>query len=94
MVKGGIKLFKDSEGYLSCDSPIDTYTEGHNRESKKRNKMKRKQIEGDDLDECGKLEMGTSDFVYYFIMYERRLTNRRVSAGKLVSAKVKLPQPN
>ncbi|XP_026333175.1 uncharacterized protein LOC113240157 [Hyposmocoma kahamanoa] len=55
-VKGGVKLFKDSEGYLSCEGPIDTYTEGHNRESKKRKQLKKKHIEADDLDECDKIK--------------------------------------
>ncbi|XP_038217448.1 uncharacterized protein LOC119836244 [Zerene cesonia] len=34
-IKGGVKLFKDSEDFLSCNEDEDTYTESHNKEAKK-----------------------------------------------------------
>ncbi|KAJ8713125.1 hypothetical protein PYW08_008429 [Mythimna loreyi] len=42
-IKGGVKLFKASEGFLSCEEAKDTYTESHNEQSKKL-KNKRRQI--------------------------------------------------
>ncbi|XP_045503402.1 uncharacterized protein LOC123700273 [Colias croceus] len=46
-IKGGVKLFKDSEGFLSCNEEEDTHTESHNKEAKKlkQNRMK------EDIDE-------------------------------------------
>ncbi|KAJ8711472.1 hypothetical protein PYW07_008714 [Mythimna separata] len=43
-IKGGVKLFRASEGFLSCEEAKDTYTEAHNVQSKKL-KNKRRQID-------------------------------------------------
>ncbi|XP_049879010.1 uncharacterized protein LOC126375945 [Pectinophora gossypiella] len=51
-IKGGVKLFKDSKGFLSCEEVKDTYTEIHNKESKKM--LKKRKIE-DELDESEKI---------------------------------------
>ncbi|KAM3959528.1 uncharacterized protein ACR2FA_006461 [Aphomia sociella] len=48
-IKGGVKLFKDSDGLLSCEDQKDTYTETHNAESKKI-KNKRRQLDSDGFD--------------------------------------------
>ena len=53
-IKGGVKLFKASEGFLSCEEVKDTYTETHNIKSKKL-KNKRRQIdEEESINEDGK----------------------------------------
>ncbi|PZC82587.1 hypothetical protein B5X24_HaOG210030 [Helicoverpa armigera] len=46
-IKGGVKLFKESEGFLTCEEAKDTYTEGHNEKSKKL-KNKRRQIDAEE----------------------------------------------
>ncbi|CAH0758839.1 unnamed protein product [Diatraea saccharalis] len=46
-IKGGIKLFKDSENYLSWVEAKDTFTEEHNAEAKKMKRAKRKIEDGD-----------------------------------------------
>ncbi|KAL0867522.1 hypothetical protein ABMA27_008301 [Loxostege sticticalis] len=53
-IKGGVKLFKNSEGYLSHEDPKDTYTETHNAEAKKLEKKKRR-IHEDGLNENEKI---------------------------------------
>ncbi|XP_023933748.2 uncharacterized protein LOC112042809 isoform X2 [Bicyclus anynana] len=67
-IKGGVKLFNDSEGYLSCEEVKDTYTEAHNRNSKNVNKSSRKRLLDEDVqeaDESVKIEAAvvTGDFV-------------------------------
>ncbi|XP_031764453.2 uncharacterized protein LOC113515128 [Galleria mellonella] len=54
-IKGGVKLFKDSDNFLSCEDPKDTYTEKHNAESK-RIKRKKQQIEDSNVNEIDKLK--------------------------------------
>ncbi|KAJ2942913.1 hypothetical protein O0L34_g15101 [Tuta absoluta] len=63
-IKGGVKLFHNSEGFLSTEEAQDTYTEGHNREAKKI-KRKMKEIENDNLDEDEKVKAVavTGDYV-------------------------------
>ncbi|XP_026740338.1 uncharacterized protein LOC113502821 [Trichoplusia ni] len=46
-IKGGVKLFKASEGFLSCEEVKDTYTESHNVKSKNL-KKKRRQVDLED----------------------------------------------
>lgn len=43
-IKGGVKLFKGSDGFLSCAEVKDTYTENHNIESKKLNLNRQKKV--------------------------------------------------
>ncbi|XP_053617213.1 uncharacterized protein LOC128679176 [Plodia interpunctella] len=62
-IKGGVKLFKDSVGFLSAEDPKDTYTAVHNAESRKI-KKKRKQIEQDDVNENDKIKVVTVDGEY------------------------------
>ncbi|XP_072934644.1 uncharacterized protein [Epargyreus clarus] len=47
-IKGGVKLFTDSDSFLSCEEAKDTQTEIHNKESKKL-KIKKRQIDCEDL---------------------------------------------
>lgn len=51
-----MKLFKDSDGFLSCEDVKDTYTETHNAESKKLLQMKQRKMDKIDsnLTEDGK----------------------------------------
>ncbi|KAJ0172924.1 hypothetical protein K1T71_011100 [Dendrolimus kikuchii] len=53
-ILGGVKLFKDSNGFLSCHDVIDISTEMHNHKSKK-HKRRRKQIEDNGLSEQEKI---------------------------------------
>lgn len=55
-IKGGVKLFKDSECFLSCEEVKDTDTELHNITSKKIHKHKKRQVDNDieELKEIGK----------------------------------------
>ncbi|KAG6464161.1 hypothetical protein O3G_MSEX014325 [Manduca sexta] len=59
-IKGGVKLFRSSDGFLSCEEPKDTYTEIHNSESKKI-KIKKRQIDEIDsnLDDSEKISSAT-----------------------------------
>ncbi|XP_013188337.2 uncharacterized protein LOC106133232 [Amyelois transitella] len=61
-IKGGVKLFRDSESYLSAEDPKDTYTAVHNAEYRK-NKKKRK-IEEDDKNENDKIKAVALDGAY------------------------------
>ncbi|XP_059051749.1 uncharacterized protein LOC131846453 [Achroia grisella] len=53
-IKGGVKLFKDSDSFLSCEDVKDTYTEKHNAESKNM-KKKRRTIEDSADNELDKI---------------------------------------
>ncbi|CAB3219904.1 unnamed protein product [Arctia plantaginis] len=57
-IKDRIKLFKNSEFFLSPEEAEDTYTQNHNAESKKINKLKRRQVDADDnnIDENDKVK--------------------------------------
>ncbi|CAH0713966.1 unnamed protein product, partial [Brenthis ino] len=44
-IKGGVKLFKNSECFLSCEEVKDTDTELHNMKSKKIHKHKKRQVD-------------------------------------------------
>lgn len=46
-IKGGVKLFSNSEGFLSCEEVKDEYTKNHNLEAKKF-KCNKKRRYGDD----------------------------------------------
>lgn len=52
-IQGGVKLFKNSEEYLSHEEPKDTYTNGHNFEAKRLEKKKRKIDDVEDLNDNG-----------------------------------------
>lgn len=55
-VNGGVKLFSDSAGLLSCEDAIDTFTEKHNKLSRKI--QHRKQYikkDAEEIDEAGEL---------------------------------------
>ncbi|XP_075983754.1 uncharacterized protein LOC142981619 [Anticarsia gemmatalis] len=47
-IKGGVKLFRGSDGFLSHKEVEDTYTENHNIEAKKLNKKKRRQVDAEE----------------------------------------------
>ncbi|VVC97071.1 unnamed protein product [Leptidea sinapis] len=51
-IKGGVRLFKDSPEFMTCDEVIDVYTENHNREAKKLCQIKK----GDNINEEDKLK--------------------------------------
>ncbi|CAG4968263.1 unnamed protein product [Parnassius apollo] len=56
-IEGGVKLFRDSDGFLSCEDAKDTFTENHNNFSRKF-KRKRRQMEGnlEEVDEHIKIK--------------------------------------
>ncbi|XP_039752256.1 uncharacterized protein LOC120628103 [Pararge aegeria] len=47
-IKGGIKLFNDSEDFLSCEEAKDTFTDDHNRISKEIKRKQKKRL----IDQC------------------------------------------
>ncbi|CAK1590564.1 unnamed protein product [Parnassius mnemosyne] len=56
-IEGGVKLFRDSAGFLSCEDAKDTYTECHNNFSRKL-QQKRRQIDSnvEGVDEHAKIK--------------------------------------
>ncbi|XP_034827570.1 uncharacterized protein [Maniola hyperantus] len=54
--KGGVKLFKNSEGFLSCEEVKDTYTKSHNRISKKSQWKQKKRLIDQDVSEHNELD--------------------------------------
>ncbi|CAH0402633.1 unnamed protein product [Chilo suppressalis] len=63
-IKGGVKLFKDSVNFLSCEEIPDTYTEVHNAKAKKieRNKQKVDDVHLDDSDKINSVVL-TGEYV-------------------------------
>ncbi|XP_041972494.1 uncharacterized protein LOC121728384 [Aricia agestis] len=48
-IEGGVKLFRDSKGFLSCEEINDKYTENHNINSKKlKSQSKRRFLDNED----------------------------------------------
>ncbi|XP_045771002.1 uncharacterized protein LOC123871308 [Maniola jurtina] len=54
--KGGVKLFKNSEGYLSCKEVKDTYTKSHNKISRKSKWKQKKRLIDQDVSEHNELD--------------------------------------
>ncbi|KAL4711924.1 hypothetical protein ACJJTC_006093 [Scirpophaga incertulas] len=54
-IKGGIKLFKHSDSFMSCEEAKDTYTHIHNAEAKKIKRKKRMIEDITDLSEADKI---------------------------------------
>ncbi|KAI5635673.1 hypothetical protein NE865_11579 [Phthorimaea operculella] len=75
-IKGGVKLFHNSEGFLSAEEAKDTYTEGHNREAKKM-KRKIKEIENNNLEEDEKIKAVTVSGDYVLSKEETKLWKSR-----------------
>ncbi|XP_068623502.1 uncharacterized protein [Battus philenor] len=65
-IKGGVKLFRDSEGFLSCDGVQDNFTKHHNNASKKLKKHRRLidyELEETDEDAKVKSVAVTGDYI-------------------------------
>ncbi|CAH0696921.1 unnamed protein product [Spodoptera exigua] len=76
-IKGGVKLFSSSEGFLSCEEVKDSYTDTHNAESKKL-KNKRRQIDSEDnVTENDKIQAALVDGEYILSKEETKLWKSR-----------------
>ncbi|KAF9406710.1 hypothetical protein HW555_013017 [Spodoptera exigua] len=76
-IKGGVKLFSSSEGFLSCEEVKDSYTDTHNAESKKL-KNKRRQIDSEDnVNENDKIQAALVDGEYILSKEETKLWKSR-----------------
>lgn len=78
-IKGGVKLFKHSDGFLSCEEVQDTYTENHNMMSKKINNKKRRQIDAEDqeIDENDKITAAVTSGEYVLSKEETKCWKSR-----------------
>ncbi|KAF9810594.1 hypothetical protein SFRURICE_021047 [Spodoptera frugiperda] len=76
-IKGGVKLFSSSEGFLSCEEIKDTYTDTHNAESKKL-KNKRRQIDPEEnVNENDKIQAVLLDGDFILSKEETKLWKSR-----------------
>ncbi|CAG9559307.1 unnamed protein product [Danaus chrysippus] len=76
---GGVRLFKNSEQYLSCEEPKDTYTESHNIKYKKMKKENRKRdfCDHQDPSESEKFKMSVLSGEYVLSKVETKIWKSR-----------------